>query len=107
MTETTVPELTEEQRRQNLERAMAARIERAELKRDLKAGKLSFADALDDKRAQKLYVRKLLQSAPGIGPAKAEAIMAKLHIAENRRVSGLGSRQRERLLALSEAGWAL
>ena len=37
---------------------------------------------------------------PGIGKAKADDIMRKLGIAENRRVQGLGSRQREGIVEL-------
>ena len=37
---------------------------------------------------------------PGIGKAKTDDIMRKLGIAENRRVQGLGSRQREGIVEL-------
>ena len=52
----TLPTLTTEQRRANLERAKEARRARAELRRDLKTGRIAPADALDDPRAQRLYV---------------------------------------------------
>lgn len=99
------PALTDAERREALARAMGARIERARLKQYLKAGKLSLADALDDECAQRLPVRQLLASVPGIGVSKAERIMLAFNIAANRRVRGLGPRQREALLSLEESGW--
>lgn len=90
---TTLPTLTDEQRHRNLELAMEARRARAELKRQLKAGQVTLADALDDERAQRMYVRQLLASLPGI--------------ASERRVHGLGKRQRSALIALSESDFKL
>lgn len=102
-----LPTLTAEQRRHNLELAMEARQARAELKRQLKAGQVTLADALDDERAQRMYVRQLLASLPGIAQSRAEGIMRSLGIAPERRVHGLGKRQRSALIALSENGWNL
>lgn len=93
-----LPALTDEQRRANLERAKEARRARAELRRELKTGRISLAAALDDQRAQRLYVRQLLTSLPGIAQQRAGEIMCRLDIAPGRRVHGLGSRQRERLI---------
>lgn len=100
-----LPELTDDERRRNLERAMEARRARAELKQYVKAGKLSLAEALDDSRASRLTVRQLLMSVPGIGAKKAGRIMLACGIAPSRRVNGLGPRQREALLSMQENGW--
>ena len=86
-----LPEMTEEKRKAALERSLAARRERMEFKDLVRKGELSLADALDDDRAKCI---------PGIGKAKADDIMRKLGIAENRRVQGLGSRQREGIVEL-------
>lgn len=86
-----LPEMTEEKRKAALERSLAARRERMEFKDLVRKGELSLADALDDDRAKRI---------PGIGKAKADDIMRKLGIAENRRVQGLGSRQREGIVEL-------
>lgn len=102
----TLPTLTDEQRRHNLEIAMEARHARAELKRQLKAGQVSLVDALDDERAQRMYVRQLLASLPGIAQSRAVGIMNSLGIAPKRRVHGLGRRQRAELIALSEKTFA-
>lgn len=96
----TLPTLTTEQRRANLERAKAARRARAELRRDLKTGRIAPADALDDPRAQRLYVRQFLASLPGVAQKRAGEIMCRLDIDPSRRVNGLGSRQRERLIEM-------
>ncbi|WIE63250.1 guanylate kinase [Curtobacterium sp. MCLR17_032] len=44
-----------------------------------------------------LRVRDLLTSLPGVGPARAEAVMGALRIAPSKRLGGLGSRQRTEL----------
>lgn len=103
MSKSTLPTLTTEQRRDNLERAMAVRHARAELRRDLKAGRITLTAALDDPRAQRLHVRQLLASLPGVAQRRAGEIMFRLDIAPSRRVHGLGPRQRERLIELFDA----
>lgn len=90
-----LPEMTDEQRKAALERAAEARRERTEFKGLVKTGEISLADALADDRAKRIRVHEFLMCIPGIGKAKADDIMRKLGIAENRRVQGLGSRQRE------------
>ncbi|MCH4054004.1 MAG: integration host factor [Atopobiaceae bacterium] len=100
-----LPELTDEQRKQALEKAAAARHARAELREDIKSGKVSVQEVLDsdDPIAQRLKVSALIESLPGYGKAKAAKIMDELGISSTRRVKGLGARQREQLLeALSK-----
>ena len=96
-----LPELTDEQRKQALEKAAAARHARAELREDIKSGKMTVADVLDseDPIAARLKVSALIESLPGYGKAKAAKIMNELGISATRRVKGLGARQREQLLA--------
>ncbi len=95
-----LPELTDEQRKQALEKAAAARHARAELRENIKNGTVSVAQVLesDDPIAQRLKVSALIESLPGYGKAKASKIMDELGISATRRVKGLGSRQREQLL---------
>lgn len=95
-----LPEMTEEKRKAALERSLAARRERMEFKDLVRKGELSLADALDDDRAKRIRVHEFLMCIPGIGKTKADDIMRKLGIAENRRVQGLGSRQREGIVEL-------
>lgn len=95
-----LPEMTDELRKENLVRAMAARRERFEFKNLMKKGEISLADAIADDRAKRIYVRQFLMSVPYIGEVKAEAIMRELHIAPNRRVQGLGYHQRKGIIEL-------
>ena len=97
-----LPELTDEQRKVALARAAEARRERTEFKELVKNGDIAFADAIADERAKRIRVHEFLMCVPGIGKAKADDIMRKLGIAENRRVQGLGGRQREGIIELVE-----
>lgn len=97
----TPPQLTPEQRANALAKAAEARAARAELKNQLKIGSVSLAEALasTDSTVGKLKVVSLLESLPGVGKVKARRTMEEIGIAETRRVRGLGSQQREALLA--------
>lgn len=97
-----LPVLTDEQRRQALEKAAEARRKRAELKGQLKSGKLTLTDVLSrqgDDTVGKMKVSTVLESLPGVGKVRARKIMEKLDISVSRRVRGLGAKQRESLLA--------
>ena len=90
-----------EERQAALEKAKAARIKRAEVRDELKSGKLSLAQVLDmkdDPVVGRMKVSTLIETMPGYGKAKAEKIMKELQIAESRRLRGLGERQRSALL---------
>jgi DNA uptake protein ComE-like DNA-binding protein len=92
--------LTPEQRQAALAKAAEARAARAEIKARLRNESLSLADALDsgDENVGKLKVVSLLEALPGVGKVKARKIMEDIGIADNRRVQGLGSQQRQALL---------
>ena len=96
----TPPQLTPEQRTAALAKAAEARAARAEIKARLKNNSMSLSDALssDDNNVGKLKVVSLLESLPGMGKVKARKVMEEIGIADNRRVQGLGSQQREALL---------
>jgi len=83
-----------------LAKAAEARAARAEIKQRLKMGSISLQDALasEDKNMAKLKVVSLLESLPGVGKVKARKLMEELEISDNRRVQGLGSKQRQALL---------
>jgi len=100
-----LPQLTDEQRKEALEKAAAARHARAELREKIKTGQVTLGEVLDsdDPIAARLKVSALIESLPGYGKAKAAKIMAELGISSTRRVKGLGARQREQLIeALSK-----
>lgn len=96
-----LPVLTDEQRKQALEKAAEARRKRAELKGQLKSGKLTLTDVLSregDDTVGKMKVSTVLESLPGVGKVRARKIMERLDISASRRVRGLGAKQRESLL---------
>ncbi len=96
----TPPILTPEQRAAALEKAKEARAARAEIKARLKMGSMSLSDALnsDDSNVGRLKVVSLLESLPGVGKVKARKVMDDVGIADNRRIQGLGTQQRQSLL---------
>ncbi|MCL2332143.1 MAG: integration host factor [Actinomycetia bacterium] len=96
-----LPQLSNEQRRKNLELAAEVRHKRAEIRADLKSGKLSLSDVLtrtDDPVIMRMKVGALIESLPGYGKARAERLMEEIDISVNRRIQGLGTRQREDLI---------
>lgn len=95
-----LPQLTDEQRRVALEKAAAARHERAELRDKIKKGEVSLEEVLnsEDPIASRMKVSALIESLPGYGKAKATKVMDELGISSTRRVKGLGARQREQLV---------
>ena len=100
-----LPQLTDEQRKEALEKAAQARHERAELREQHKSGQVTLEERRDsdDPIANRMQVSALIESLPGYGKAKAAKIMDELGISATRRVKGLGARQREQLIeALSK-----
>lgn len=97
------PKLTDEQRAAALKKAAEARRARAEVKELLKMGSLTLEEVFERADADDIIagikVVSVLQSVPGLGKIKAKRLMEELSIAENRRIRGLGSRQREALLS--------
>ena len=98
-----IPTLTDEQRRTNLIKAATVRRERTILRKDLKAGLISFGQVfeLSDKDCQaaaNMRVKQAISAMPGYGLAKTQMLMRDLHIAESKRIKGLGVRQRAALL---------
>lgn len=102
-----LPELTPEQRAQALEKAAAARRERAEVKNRLKHAQGSLRKVIEDGKHNevigKMKVSALVESMPGVGRVKAAQIMWDIGISESRRVRGLGVNQIAGLLERFEA----
>lgn len=98
-----LPELDPDQRRAALDKAAQARRIRAELKDRLKLRAIGlgrvFELAEQDDAVAKMKVSDVLAALPSYGPVRARKLMEQLDIAPNRRLRGLGARQRERLLA--------
>jgi len=96
-----LPALSPEQREAALQKAREARAARSALLAGLKAGTLTLADVLgrDDDLARKTKVAQVVRAVPGVGKARAAAIMERTGIPAERRIGGLGARQREQFLA--------
>lgn len=98
-----VPILTEEERRQNLDKALKARRERAEVKTKLASGEMSVDDVFklaDDgnEAILRMPVESLIRSLPGYALSRTQKLMKRLRIAQTRRIRGLSKRQRNELL---------
>lgn len=77
------------------------RSKRAELRAKLKKGAITLQDVLDsadDEVIARMRVTYLIQSLPQVGKVTSQKIMSEIGINENRRVQGLGKRQRSELL---------
>lgn len=98
-----LPTLTPEQRAAALDKAAAARRERAAVKNRLKYAQGSLADVVRDGQTNdvigKMRVSALLEAMPGVGKVRAKALMDELAISESRRVRGLGAKQIAALVA--------
>src|SRR5436305_3925826 len=96
------PQLSPDQRQAALEKAAAARRQRAELKEKLKMGSTSLKELLDeaerDEIIGKMKVVAVLESLPGVGKVRARRLMEDIGISETRRIRGLGAQQRDALL---------
>ncbi|HEV2790204.1 MAG TPA: hypothetical protein VGV69_02765 [Solirubrobacterales bacterium] len=83
-----------------LKRANEIRLGHAELKRDIKAGRVNFAQALSDPRAiGSISVVDLLKAQRRWGTTRARKFLTPLTIPENKRVDALTSRQRRVLVS--------
>lgn len=99
---TNPPKLSEEARAAALAKATEARQARRELKQMLKMRSLTLAEVLEkadqDEIVGKTKTLAVIESLPGVGKVKARRVMEEIGIAENRRLRGLGQKQRDELL---------
>jgi hypothetical protein len=96
-----IPNLTNSERTDALKKAQQMRSLRAQLRQEIKSGKLTIADVLersDDEIVGKMRVKYMLESLPQVGKITAAKIMNEIGIDEVRRIQGLGSRQKADLL---------
>ena len=96
------PALSPDQRRAALEKAAEARRQRAAVKEELKAERLSISELFErserDEILGKLKVVSMLEAMPHTGKVKARRLMQDLDISESRRLRGLGPNQKRRLI---------
>jgi hypothetical protein len=96
-----VPERTNEQRMKALRRANEIRTARAQLKRDLKAGKVKIEQLLRDppEYVQSAKAFDMIVAVPKYGRVKANKILTQCRISPSKTIGGLSERQRAELVA--------
>lgn len=97
---TPLPNISAEDRRRALDKAAKVRRRRGEVRKKIEAGDITIKEALEssDTLITRMRVEYFLRTLPGVGVKKARAAMDEIGIAENRRVGGLGKRQRQALI---------
>ena len=90
------------QRRDALARANDTRTQRAQLKRDLKAGRRSIQELLLDPPAflERARVLEMLLAVPKYGRVKANTVLTHYRISPNRTFGALSQRQRAELASM-------
>ena len=96
------PERSLNQRMDALARANRIRTERAQLKRDLKAGRLSIHTLLANppEYIETAKVFDMLLAVPKYGRVKVNKILALCRISPSKTIGGLSERQRSELVSL-------
>lgn len=91
-------ELTTEERDAARKKALDARVERAQLKKDFNKGNIDFPEVLkragDSEAVARLKTIELLEALPGVGRVTAMRILDEQGVSVNRRIGGLGAKQR-------------
>lgn len=82
------------QRRDALEEANRVRSYRAELKRDLKAGRKVLADVLEDPDCATAKVFDILLALPKMGRVKVNRVHVRARISPSKTIGGMSVRQR-------------
>jgi hypothetical protein len=95
------PERSLLQRMDALQRANEIRTRRAQLKRDLKAGRVSIHKLLLDppEYVETAKVFDMLLAVPKYGRVKANKILAQCRISPSKTIGGLSERQRNELVS--------
>lgn len=95
-------DLTPAERQAARQKALDARTARAQVKSDFAKGALSLAQVFErsdtDEAVARMRTIDLLTSLKGIGEIRAQSIMEQCEISLNRRLRGLGHRQRTALI---------
>lgn len=96
----TAPERSRLQRMDALGKANVVRCYRKDVKRDLEAGRRTFATVLldDDPRLDSWKVFDVLLHVPKIGRIKANKALSACRVSPSKTVGGLTDRQRAELL---------
>jgi hypothetical protein len=91
-----------DQRMEALQRANDVRVQRAQLKRDLKAGQVQIDQILLDppEFVSTAKVFDMLMAVPKFGRVKAARLLNQCRISQSKTVGGLSERQRTELVEL-------
>jgi hypothetical protein len=95
-----VPARSYIQRMNALDRANAIRTYRANLKKDIKAGRADVIALLlnPPEKIETMKVADLVISAPKMGRVKVDKLLRQCHISPSKTVHGLSERQRNELV---------
>lgn len=98
----TAPERSHDQRMDALQRANVIRTARAQLKRDLKAGRTDIATLLSNppEYLETAKVIDMLLAVPKYGRVKANKVLTTCRISPSKTIGGLSERQRTELVSL-------
>lgn len=96
------PDRTTDQRMEALERANEIRSARAQLKRDIKAGRQGVLNLLLEppEYIETMKVFDLLMAVPGLGRVKIGKLLRVCGISPAKTVGGLSVRQRHELVSM-------
>ena len=84
-----IPNLSKEERAKALQKAQQMRSKRTQLRQELKSGKITVEEVLqdlDNEVVSKMRVKYLLESLPQVGKITAVKIMEEVGIDEARRI---------------------
>ncbi len=101
-THSQAPARSLDQRMEALQRANDVRVRRAQLKRDLKAGRESIETILLEppEWVETAKVFDMLMAVPKFGRVKAARLLNQCRISQSKTVGGLSERQRTELVDL-------
>ena len=103
-TQTQAPTRSLDQRMDALRRANHIRVRRAQLKKDLKLGRVQIVEVIGNppEYVSTAKVLDMLMAVPKFGHVKAKRYLTQCRISESKTVGGLSDRQRAELVALFE-----
>jgi hypothetical protein len=101
-TQAQAPVRSLDQRMEALKRANDIRVRRAQLKKDLKDGRVRVESILADppEYVETAKVFDILMAVPKFGRVKAARFLNQCRISQSKTVGGLSERQRAELIAL-------
>jgi hypothetical protein len=99
--QSSAPERSLNQRMDALQRANEIRSRRAQLKRDLKGGRVSIQTLLltPPEYVETAKVVDMLMAVPKYGRVKANKVLVTCRISPSKTIGGLSARQRDELVA--------